>query len=161
MMWRYRSPILMLPIVAVATLVIITTILVSTHSSGTKSPLVTVPTSLSETIPQRQCTTAENLNDYQMNECLITELTAIKAQLHDALGREAHHLISSTPKEAKQVVNAAEVSFEHYVRAECLAEANPYMGGTIFPIVFGSCEVTLYQQRLRLVVQQTTNSLAN
>lgn len=151
----------MLPIVAVATLIIVTTVLVSTHSAGTKSPLMTVPSSLSETIPQRQCTAAKNLNDYQMNECLITEVAAIKVQLHVALGREAHHLISSTPKEATQVVDAAEASFEHYVRAECLAEANPYMGGTIFPTVFGGCEVTLYQQRLRLVVQQTTYSLAN
>lgn len=101
------------------------------------------------------------MNDYQLNECLIGQVASVRGKLKAALKIEAQNLKATTLSQAWKVVNAAEMSFEHYVRSECLAEANPYLGGTIYPITFGFCEVSLYDERLSLVEKQASSSLAN
>jgi len=109
----------------------------------------------------RNCQNSANLNDYQMNMCLIAQVDSTRSLLNTALGHEAAVLQSGSIRNGQQVVHAAESAYEHYVRAECLAEANPYSGGTIYPIIFGNCEVSLLQERLSLVNQQLKASLAN
>lgn len=137
------------------TLVAVATIVTSTIVSSTSHATPPVAT------PLTSCQASGKLNDYQLNECLIARVAIIRAELNAALTREEHRLISSTLRQATGVVVAAQHSFDRYVRLECLAEANPYAGGTIYPIVFGFCEVSLLQQRLKLVDFESTHSLAN
>ena len=96
-----------------------------------------------------------------MNMCLTAQVRVTRSQLKGALDREAAALQSGSIQNGQRVVHAAESAYERYVRAECLAEANPYSGGTIYPIIFGNCEVSLLQERLALVNQQLKASLAN
>lgn len=108
----------------------------------------------------RNCQRFANLNDYQMNMCLVAQIRTTRTMLNTALHREAAALQSGSLQNGQRVVRASESAFDRYVRAECLAEANPYSGGTIYPIIFGDCEVSLLKGRLSLVNQQLKASLA-
>ncbi len=148
-------------VAAVTAIIIGSVTFVIGHSLGRAAPTTSAPISTGPSPTSNRCETAKNLNDYQLNECLIRQIASVKIKLKTALSLEATNLRSTTLSQARQIVNAAENSFDHYVRSECLAEANPYMGGTIFPIIFGFCEISLYQQRLGLVEKQAASSLAN
>ena len=136
--------------------VLVISVVVMSSTSSTTNGVIHLNTEAS-----RNCQQSANLNDYRMNICLITQIHATRALLHTALGQEAAALQSGSIQDGQRVVSAAESAYERYVRAECLAEANPYSGGTIYPIIFGNCEVSLLQERLALVNQQLKASLAN
>jgi uncharacterized protein YecT (DUF1311 family) len=118
-------------------------------------------TAIALTIALSQCQNSKNLNDYQMNMCLIEKVKIVRAALDSKLRTEAVALSATSPQDGARVVDAAQAAFETYRRRECLAEANPYTGGTIFPIVFGNCELSMYQQRLALVNHEISGSLGN
>ncbi len=105
------------------------------------------------------CASRANLNDYQMNVCLTGEIARLMRAIGVEVSREARH-VASSPREGQRVAATAQRAFERYARAECLAEANLYSGGTIYPIIFGDCEVSLLHQRLDLVRSVNAFSLA-
>ncbi|HUV57765.1 MAG TPA: lysozyme inhibitor LprI family protein [Acidimicrobiales bacterium] len=141
-------------LVPAAVLVISVIVMSSTSSAPPRANQHGSDTSL-------HCQDSPNFNDYQMNMCLTAQVRVTRSQLKGALDREAAALQSGSIQNGQRVVHAAESAYERYVRAECLAEANPYSGGTIYPIIFGNCEVSLLQERLALVNQQLKASLAN
>jgi uncharacterized protein YecT (DUF1311 family) len=49
----------------------------------------------------------------------------------------------------KASLAGAQQAWIAYRQAECVAEAAPYTGGTLYPIAFSNCEVRLDQARLR------------
>ena len=127
-------------------------------TSGVTTAVVLASRAHAKTTPST-CASRANLNDYQMNMCLTGEIARLTRAVGVEVAREARH-VASSPREGQRVAAAAQRAFEHYARAECLAEANLYNGGTIYPIIFGDCEVSLLQQRLDLVRSVNAFSLA-
>lgn len=122
-------------------------------------PSTTPPTRAStSTSPQKatSCLTDPNLNDYQMNQCLVEQIGRVRSELTVALRRETVGL-SAVSNDSSILMAGAEADFERFASNECLAEASPYTGGTIYPIIFGNCKLSLYGQRLRWVNQAILN----
>ena len=82
-----------------------------------------------------------------MDECVGTELLEVQRQLKVALA--AIERGSSTS--FVRLVSVTERTFETYEKAECTVAAAPKTGGTIYPLIFGNCEVRLTVQRLQEV----------
>lgn len=80
-------------------------------------------------------------------------MTLLQRQMTAAVRFEARYL--GVSRRSGFLTQQAQKTFLTYARAECLAEANPYRGGTIYPIIFGECSLSLYRQRLALIVEQT------
>ena len=102
------------------------------------------------------CNDNPNLNDYQMDMCLTKQIHTLRGAIAAALNRQISLINASAPGQGLPLVTAAQKDFDLYVRSECLAESAPYNGGTIVPIIFGNCEVSLYQQRLTLIRSQSS-----
>jgi uncharacterized protein YecT (DUF1311 family) len=82
-----------------------------------------------------------------MDECAGTELLEVQRQLNAALAAAERGAGASFVR----LVNSAEQTFEAYEKAECKVAAAPNIGGTIYPLIFGNCEVRLTVQRLQEV----------
>jgi uncharacterized protein YecT (DUF1311 family) len=87
------------------------------------------------------------MSQIAMDDCVGTELAEVQRQLKVALA--AIERGSSTS--FVRLVNVAERTSETYEKAECTVAAAPNIGGTIYPLIFSSCEVRLTVQRLQEV----------
>lgn len=72
-----------------------------------------------------------------------------------ALHQESKFLSFTSKSEGWRVAIEAQRAFMNYAHHECLAEANPYESGTIVPIIYGECALSLEMQRLTLIQEQT------
>ena len=140
--------------------VAISLVAIATESYRATASPTTTTTTTTLAIPLRECQTNKNLNDYRLNECLIEQIHLARVSLATVLRRESVYFGVPSPATGRRVVDAAQSAFQVYARKECLAQATPYTGGTIYPIVYGHCELSLLEQRLSLVRQEVT-SFAN
>ena len=111
-----------------------------------------ISTTMTNTPATMQRSTADctrGATDTRINQCLVARIHAVRTALTSALEREGVTL--GTGSRPTSMVARAESDFERYVRTQCLAQANPYRGGSIVPIIFGRCEVALLSQRLMYV----------
>lgn len=77
----------------------------------------------------------------QLDECASKRLAVAERQLESALRTEEEHF-------AKGLVAAAEERWLAFRSAECTLEASPYKGGTIYPLIYTTCEVVMTKARL-------------
>jgi uncharacterized protein YecT (DUF1311 family) len=77
----------------------------------------------------------------QLDECASKRLANAERQLESALRTEEEHF-------AKTLVAAAEERWLAFRSAECTLEASPYRGGTIYPLIYTTCEVVMTKARL-------------
>jgi uncharacterized protein YecT (DUF1311 family) len=82
-----------------------------------------------------------------MNRCAAKEVRELQHQLSTDLSRQKKGRSPS----AARLVQAAQTSFAAYEKAECTAMAAPNVGGSIYPLVFGNCEIRLTVQRIQEV----------
>jgi uncharacterized protein YecT (DUF1311 family) len=75
-----------------------------------------------------------------MDQCAALWLTKSRSVLARALVRERTKLPAKS-------VNAAQAAWVAYRSAECSAEAAPYRGGSIYPLIYLNCEVDLTNAR--------------
>jgi uncharacterized protein YecT (DUF1311 family) len=89
-----------------------------------------------------------------LDACAYSELAQLGPQLAAALASEAKHY-------ARSRVDAAQAAWLEYRASECGLEASFYAGGTIQPMIFADCEVSLTLTRiddlLRVVVLAETH----
>ncbi len=85
------------------------------------------------------------MSQIAMDECVGTELLEVRRQLNVALASAERG--GSTI--SVRFIKVAEQTFETYEKAECTVAAAPNTGGTIYPLLFGNCEVRLTVQRLQ------------
>jgi uncharacterized protein YecT (DUF1311 family) len=90
-----------------------------------------------------------------MNQCAAKEVRELQHQLKAALAKQKKGGSSSFVRH----VQAAQNSFVAYEKAECTAVAAPNVGGSIYPLVFGSCEVRLTVQRIQEVREDLSGFL--
>lgn len=76
-----------------------------------------------------------------MDRCIAGEVAQLEREIKVALNDEAR-------KFAKGQVSAVQQDWLRFERAECRLEASGYEGGTIQPLIFGSCERGLLVQRI-------------
>ena len=112
------------------------------HPSASSQPAPTLPP-----VMYNQSCARTAMSQIAMDECVGTELLEVQRQLNVALA--ANERGNST--NSVRLVNSAERTFETYEKAECKVAAAPNIGGTIYPLIFGSCEVRLTVQRLQEV----------
>jgi uncharacterized protein YecT (DUF1311 family) len=86
-----------------------------------------------------------------MDFCAASELKDLQGQLATALGNEKHSL-------AAGLVDEAQAAFQRYATAECDAVASQNRGGSIYPLLLGTCEVGLTAQRIQQVRSDTLNA---
>jgi hypothetical protein len=71
--------------------------------------------------------------------------------MSSALTIEAKYLGAKSKAQDLRLEETAQRSFLKYAHDECTAQTNPYATGTIAPIVYGECILSLGQQRLALL----------
>ena len=82
------------------------------------------------------------LTQTSLNLCASKYLTIANTQLHAWLNRErAAGFLTSD-------INAVERQWEAYRTAECTMTSRRYQNGTIYPLTFGLCEITMTQARI-------------
>ena len=86
-----------------------------------------------------------------MDSCVESELTQLQTELSSALSKERNVI-------APDLVDAAEAAFVRYETSECDAAASPSIGGSIHPLVEGTCQVALTVQRIQQVTSDTLNA---
>lgn len=97
------------------------------------------------------CTSAKLKTDLQINECLRHALTKLNEQMSSAVAIESKYLGAKSKTQNLRLATAAQRSFSKYVHDECTAQMNPYATGSIAPIIYGECALSLGQQRLALL----------
>lgn len=75
-----------------------------------------------------------------MNECAALWLSNAQTGLSRALARERKRLPVKS-------VNASQAAWITYRNAECRAEAAPYRGGSVYPLIYLNCQVSLTEAR--------------
>gem|GEM_PF-1952896 len=114
------------------------------HPSTSSQPAPTLPP---VTYDQSCDRTAQSQT--AMDECAGMELLEVQRQLNAALAADERGAGTSFVR----LVNSAQRTFDTYEKAECTVAAEPNIGGTIYPLIFGSCEVRVTVQRLQEVRQ--------
>jgi uncharacterized protein YecT (DUF1311 family) len=74
-----------------------------------------------------------------LNRCASSELKELQGQLKIA--------VAALP--FPKLVRAAQSSFAIYEKTECTAAAAPNLGGSIYSLEFGTCEIRLTVQRIQ------------
>ena len=97
------------------------------------------------------CQSSALTSDYQIDRCLEGKIREITSRMQTALRRESGYLRYASPSQDWRVVQRTQRTFVAYAREECLAQTNPYRTGTIVPILYGECEVQLFDQRLAYI----------
>jgi uncharacterized protein YecT (DUF1311 family) len=90
-----------------------------------------------------------------MNQCAAKEVRELRHQLAAALSRQEK---GGSPSSVR-LIQSAQSSFVAYEKAECAAVAAPNLGGSIYPLIFGSCEVRLTVQRIEEVREDLSGFL--
>jgi uncharacterized protein YecT (DUF1311 family) len=86
-----------------------------------------------------------------LDECAYSELDQLRPQLAAALSAEV-------ARYGKRIVNEAEAQWLAFRAAECRLEAGIYTGGSIYPLIYTSCEVALTSARIAEVRQVVANT---
>lgn len=100
------------------------------------------------------CSSTTLTTDVAIYQCLNHRLAKVHHAIDVALRTEAPFL-SSQRATGRRLAARAESAYSSYVRRECDAEANPYQPGTIVPIIYGECALSLFHQRLVLIKATT------
>lgn len=85
-----------------------------------------------------------------MNQCAALWLSHAQARLAKILARERTKLPTT-------VVNASQAAWNTYRNAECRAEAAAYRGGSIYPLIYLTCEVYVTDARIALIQHVLAN----
>ena len=80
-----------------------------------------------------------------MDECAGVEIKELNGQLSVAL---AHQEKGATSNELT-ADRAAQAAFNAYEKAACAVAAAPNVGGTIYPLILGQCEIRVTVQRIQ------------
>jgi uncharacterized protein YecT (DUF1311 family) len=86
--------------------------------------------------------------DFRIDQCLESDLRMMRTRMESSLREESVFLGYPSRSQDWRVAQRTQSTFLAYAREECLAQANPYQPGTIVPILFGECELQLFDQRL-------------
>jgi uncharacterized protein YecT (DUF1311 family) len=113
---------------------LVQSVAIATHAST--SPSVTY---------DRSCEKSA-ISQAAMNECIGRELSQLERQLKSALAAEAHSYGSKS-------VAAVQSLWVKFRTAECTLEASPNKGGSIQPLVYGTCERDMTVSRIDQVRQ--------
>jgi uncharacterized protein YecT (DUF1311 family) len=87
-------------------------------------------------------------SDYQIDQCLVTQMKIATNQMNSSLRKESDFFRYATRSTDWRVAHRTQATFMAYAREVCLAETNPYSSGTIEPILYGECALQLFHQRL-------------
>jgi uncharacterized protein YecT (DUF1311 family) len=117
----------------------------STASAGTTT---------TTTLP---CQSKKLTTDYEIDQCLTSNIRAMTTRMETALRKESVYLRYGSRSKDWRVAQRTQSTFVAYAHDECLAQSNPYQPGTIVPILYGECVVTLYKQRLNYIDQTITS----
>jgi uncharacterized protein YecT (DUF1311 family) len=93
------------------------------------------------------CQSPQLNSDFQIDQCLESEIRSLTSQMNSLLRKESVYLRYASRAQDWRVAQRTQATFVAYAREECLSQANPYQSGTIVPIIFGECVIQLYQQR--------------
>jgi len=85
-----------------------------------------------------------------MNQCAALWLSHAQARLAKLLSRERTKLPRAS-------VNTSQGAWIAYRNAECSAEAAPYRGGSIYPLIYLTCEVYVTDARTALIQHVLAN----
>jgi uncharacterized protein YecT (DUF1311 family) len=80
-----------------------------------------------------------------MTQCVETEVAEVQRQLDGALSEQER----GGSKAQVDMVKVAQARFEAYESAECPIAALGNVGGTIYPMMLGLCQLRLTVQRLQ------------
>jgi uncharacterized protein YecT (DUF1311 family) len=86
-----------------------------------------------------------------LDECAGTELKELEGQLATALARQEKGQTSNVVAADR----AAQAAFDTYEKAACAVAAAPNLGGTIYPLISGQCEIRLTAQRVGEIRQES------
>jgi uncharacterized protein YecT (DUF1311 family) len=115
-------------------------------TSGSLSGASTTGTSTAQS-----CTGTNLKTDLQINRCLTKAILNLDHQMSSAVAIESTYLGASSKVRDLRLEEIAQSAFSKYARSECNAQTNPYSSGTIAPIVYGECIISLDRQRLALL----------
>jgi uncharacterized protein YecT (DUF1311 family) len=102
------------------------------------------------------CQSKKLTTDYEIDQCLTTNIRTMTTRMESALRKESVYLRYGSRSKDWRVAQRTQSTFVAYAHEECLAQSNPYQPGTIVPILYGECVVTLYNQRLNYIDQTIT-----
>ena len=114
-----------------------------TTAATTAATTPTTTTSLPSISYDQSCETTA-MTQSAMDACASSELSDLQNQLSAALQTESTLFPSSS-------VNSVQSDWSTFVNTECTMEANSYQGGSIYPMIFGDCEVQLTVTRIEEV----------
>jgi uncharacterized protein YecT (DUF1311 family) len=106
------------------------------------------------------CQSAKLKTDYQIDQCLVTQMKIATSRMNSSLREESDFFRYATRQQDWRVARRAQTTFMAYAREVCLAETNPYSSGTIEPILYGECALQLFHQRLT-EIRQAISSFRN
>jgi uncharacterized protein YecT (DUF1311 family) len=96
------------------------------------------------TVPLKKCRAGGSQSQVEMNTCADEEAAAEESSLSKALATESTYWGTNS-------VESSQTPWLTYVSVECAAESQVNLGGTIYPLEFSSCVLTLTRERLQLV----------
>jgi len=76
-----------------------------------------------------------------MNRCAASQVTQLQRQLAVGLKKESQVFGTST-------VAAIQSQWTTFMRGECTMEESGYQGGSIEPLIYGECKVSLLVSRI-------------
>jgi uncharacterized protein YecT (DUF1311 family) len=97
------------------------------------------------------CTGANLKTDVQINRCLSNAILNLDRQMSNAVAIESKYLGATSKVQDRRLEEIAQLAFSKYAHSECSAQSNPYSSGSIAPIVYGECIISLDRQRLALL----------
>jgi uncharacterized protein YecT (DUF1311 family) len=103
------------------------------------------------------CQSAKLKTDYQIDQCLVTQLKIATSRMNSSLRTESDFFRYATRRQDWRVAHHTQATFMAYTREVCLAETNPYSSGTIEPILYGECALQLFHQRLAQIRRAITS----
>ncbi|MEO9181419.1 MAG: lysozyme inhibitor LprI family protein [Acidimicrobiales bacterium] len=116
--------------------------------------LTSVPASGAATassLTAQSCTGKNLETDVQINQCLDRAILRLNTQMSSAVAVESKYLGAHSKGQDLRLEEVAQSAFLKYARNECTAQINPYATGTIAPIFYGECIISLSRQRLALL----------
>jgi uncharacterized protein YecT (DUF1311 family) len=136
---------------ALALIGVVTSLANWPHGARSDSHQVSRPNAISS----QTCRSINSLPDSKIYECLNQQVHALETKMTSALRKESQFLSFTSTNEGWRVAMKAQSALLAYMHQECLAQATPYQPGTIVPIIYGECALSLERQRLALIQQQT------
>jgi uncharacterized protein YecT (DUF1311 family) len=107
--------------------------------------------STTRTSTAQPCTGANLKTDVQINRCLSKAILNLDRQMSSAVAIESKYLGAKSKVQDRRIEENAQLAFSKYAHSECSAQTNPYSSGSIAPIVYGECIISLDRQRLALL----------